>query len=111
MVVNTIPGDLGARFDLAEILLVQGEFSRGWREYRFRYKLAHTAMLGRHVQKPRWEGQKIQGKTLLIHDEQGYGDTFQFLRMVAWARERSGARVILEVNAESYSLAQRGGGL
>jgi len=44
---------------------------------------------------------------LLIHDEQGYGDTFQFLRMVAWARERSKARVILEINAESLSLAQR----
>jgi hypothetical protein len=107
MIVQTVPGDMGARFDLAETLLMQGEFTRGWREYRFRYKLEHTIMIGRHVQKPRWEGQAIKGKTLLIHDEQGYGDTFQFLRMVAWARQRSGARVILEVNAESYSLAQR----
>lgn len=107
MIVRTIPGDMGARFDLAEILLLQGEFTRGWREYRFRYKLEHTTMIGRHVQTPRWEGQPITGKTLLIHDEQGYGDTFQFLRMVAWARERSGARVILEVNADSYALAKR----
>jgi len=107
MVVRAIPGDMGARFDLAEILLLQGEFTRGWREYRFRYKMAHTTMIGRHVQTPRWEGQSIRGKTLLIHDEQGYGDTFQFLRMVAWARERSGARVILEVNADSYALARR----
>ncbi|WP_034302619.1 glycosyl transferase family 8 [Herbaspirillum sp. RV1423] len=107
MIVRATPGDMGARFDLAEILLQQGEFARGWREYRFRYKMEHTTMIGRHVQRPRWEGQSIQGKTLLIHDEQGYGDTFQFLRTVAWARERSGARVILEVNADSYALAKR----
>lgn len=107
MIVRTLPGDMTSRFDLAEVLLSQGEFSRGWREYRFRYKLEHTVMNERHVQMPRWEGQPIKGKTLLIHDEQGFGDTFQFLRMVAWARERSGARVILEVNAESHGLAQR----
>ncbi|MCA1323387.1 tetratricopeptide repeat protein [Herbaspirillum sp. alder98] len=107
MIVRTVPGDMGTRFDLAEVLLSQGEFGRGWREYRFRYKLEHTVMIERHVQTARWEGQPIKGKTLLIHDEQGYGDTFQFLRMVAWARERSGARVILEVNAESHGLAKR----
>ena len=107
MIVRTIPGDMCARFDLSEILLSQGEFTRGWREYRFRYKMEHTTMIGRHVQSPRWEGQPIKGKTLLIHDEQGYGDTFQFLRMMAWVRERSGARVILEVNADSYALAKR----
>lgn len=107
MIVRTIPGDMDARFDLSEMLLSQGEFARGWREYRFRYKMDHTTMISRHVQCPRWEGQPIKGKTLLIHDEQGYGDTFQFLRMVAWARERSGARVILEVNAESFGLARR----
>ncbi|WP_230371675.1 tetratricopeptide repeat protein [Paludibacterium denitrificans] len=107
MIVQAVPGDMGARFDLAEILLLQGEFNRGWREYRFRYHMTHTAMIGRHVQRPRWEGQSIKGKTLLIHDEQGYGDIFQFLRMVAWARERSGARVILEVNPECYTLAKR----
>jgi len=109
MIVQSAPGDMGARFDLAEILLMQGEFTRGWREYRFRYKLNHTIMFGRHVQKPRWEGQPIAGKTLLIHDEQGYGDTFQFLRMVTWARELSGARIILEVKQECFSLAMRSG--
>lgn len=107
MIVRTVPGDMGARFDLSEVLLTQGEYSRGWREYRFRYKLEHTRLIERHMQSPRWEGQPIKGKTLLIHDEQGYGDTFQFLRMVSWARERSGAKVILEVNAESHGLAKR----
>lgn len=107
MIVQAVPGDMAARFDLAEILLAQGEFTRGWQQYRFRYRMDHTRMIGRHVQSPRWEGQPLHGKTLLIHDEQGYGDTFQFLRMLQWARQRSGARIILEINAESYALAAR----
>lgn len=109
-VVRAMPGDAEARFDLAELLLLEGDFEAGWREYRWRYHMAHTVMRGRPVQKPRWDGQPIVGKTLLIHDEQGYGDTFQFLQLVAWARQRSGARVILEVNAQCHALAERSGG-
>ncbi len=107
MLVANMPGNLTARFNLAETLLLQGDFERGWREYHHRYGMPHTAAIERKVQRPRWDGRPIPGKTLLIHDEQGYGDTFQFLRMVRWAKERSGARVILEVNAESASLASR----
>jgi hypothetical protein len=110
MLVDTMPGDLSELFNLSETLLLLGEFDRGWREYRFRYSLEHTARIERKVQRPRWEGQPLPGKTLLIHDEQGYGDTFQFLRMVDWARSASGARVVLEVNRESLPLAQRCGG-
>ncbi|SCK24691.1 glycosyl transferase family 8 [Vogesella sp. LIG4] len=107
MLVAAAPGNYAMRFDLSETLLLQGQFDRGWREYHYRYSLPHTSGIERKVQRPRWDGRPIPGKTLLIHDEQGYGDTFQFLRMVAWARERSRARVILEINPESLSLAQR----
>jgi hypothetical protein len=107
MLVANAPGDFSTRFDLAETLLLMGDFERGWREYRYRYSLAHTTQYERKVQRPRWSGQPIPGKTLLIHDEQGYGDTFQFMRMVPWAKAKSGARVVLEVNAESVSLAKR----
>jgi len=68
MLVDTMPGDLSARFDLAETLLLLGEFDRGWREYRYRYSLAHTTRIERKVQRPRWEGEKMPGRTLLIHD-------------------------------------------
>ncbi|MBK3844543.1 glycosyl transferase family 8, partial [Paraburkholderia aspalathi] len=94
MLVAHAPGDFPARFDLSETLLLQGEFERGWREYRYRYSLAHTSIIERKVQQPRWDGRPIPGKTLLIHDEQGFGDTFQFMRMVPWAKARSGARVV-----------------
>jgi hypothetical protein len=107
MLVESSPGDLSARFDLAETLLLLGEFDRGWREYRYRYSLAHTTRIERKVQRPRWEGEKMPGKTLLIHDEQGYGDTFQFIRLVREAALRSQARVVLEVNHETLALARR----
>ncbi|CAE6813202.1 hypothetical protein R75465_05491 [Paraburkholderia aspalathi] len=110
MLVAHAPGDFPARFDLSETLLLQGEFERGWHEYRYRYSLAHTSIIERKVQQPRWDGRPIPGKTLLIHDEQGFGDTFQFMRMVPWAKARSGARVVLEVNAEILPLAQRSQG-
>lgn len=107
MLVGAVPQNVELRFDLAETLLLMGEFDRGWREYRFRYSLPHTKVLDRKVQRPRWEGEPIPGKTLLIFDEQGYGDTFQFMRMVPWAKERSRARVILQINHEQRSFAEQ----
>lgn len=110
MIVDTVPGELPARFDLAETLLLLGDFGRGWREYRYRYSLAHTIAMERKMQQPRWTGEPVPAKTLLIHDEQGFGDAFQFLRMVPWARSRSGARVVLQTMPEVLPLARRAGG-
>lgn len=107
MLARQVPGDLSNRFDLAEALLLLGDFEHGWQEYRYRYSLEHTQSIERKVQRPRWDGQRIPGQTLLIHDEQGYGDTFQFMRMARWVRERSQARVIFEVNPETLSIARR----
>lgn len=107
MLVDALPGDLAMRFDLAETLLMLGEFERGWREYHYRYSLPHTVRIERKVQMPRWDGRAIPGQTLLIHDEQGYGDTFQFLRLMGEAKKRSGARIVLEISPETISFAQR----
>lgn len=107
MLATAMPGNLSARFDLAETLLLQGDFERGWPEYRWRYSLSHTAAMDRKVQRPRWDGSRIAGQTLLIHDEQGYGDTLQFMRLIDAARARSGARVVLEVHADLLPFARR----
>jgi len=107
MIATAMPGDLSARFDLAETRLLLGDFERGWPEYRWRYSLSHTVAMDRKVQRPRWSGGRIAGRTLLIHDEQGYGDTLQFIRLVSAARDRSGARVVLEVHPDLLPIAQR----
>ena len=107
MLVEAVPGNLGFRFDMAETLLLLGQFDRGWREYHHRYSLEHTTRIARKVQKPRWDGRAIPGKTLLIHDEQGFGDTLQFIRLAEWAKSRSQARVVLEVTEPLLPLAKR----
>ena len=50
MLVDLSPGDLSQRFDLSEIELLSGDFASGWRNYRYRYSLAHTTLLARKVQ-------------------------------------------------------------
>lgn len=107
MLVDHQPADLATRFDLSETLLLLGEFDRGWLEYRYRYSLQHTKSIERKVQLPRWNGNPIPNQTLYIHDEQGYGDTFQFLRLVKLAKETSQAKIIFEVNQESFPLVAR----
>ena len=110
LLVDSVPGDVSMRFDLAETLLILGEFERGWREYHYRYQLPHTTRIERKVQKPRWDGRPIPGKTLLLHDEQGFGDTFQFMRLTPWVKRQSQAKVVLEINPQTASIARRMGG-
>lgn len=107
MLVDTVPGDLAARYDLAETLLLLGDFARGWREYRFRYSLPHTKCIARKMPGPRWEGEKLPGRALFVHDEQGFGDTFQFVRLLRPAAKRAQAGIVFEVNPESHMLMQR----
>ncbi len=107
MIVATLPGDLPAHYDLADTLLTLGDFEHGWREYRYRYSLPHTRARERKVQRPRWDGEAIPGHTLLIHDEQGFGDTFQFIRWIRAAQQRSRAHVVVEVNPGAYPLIKR----
>ena len=92
-----LPSNAEAHFGEAEILLLRGEFARGWEKYEWRSR----GQLLRHAQRdfaqPKWSGQEdISGKTILLHAEQGLGDTIQFCRYVPLVAER-GARVILEV--------------
>ena len=103
--VKRFPGDFSLRYYLAEMLLQLGEFERGWREYRHRYRMAHTSSLERKIQCPRWDGRPLQGRRILLHDEQGFGDAFQFLRFVPQVKRRGG-NVILQVHPAILGLAR-----
>jgi tetratricopeptide (TPR) repeat protein len=93
---------LSLRPDLAEALanrgllrLVQGDFVRGWGDYEHRWRAPDGPAI-RHGDRPRWTGaEPLDGATLLLHAEQGYGDTLQFVRYAALAGRR-GARVLVE---------------
>ena len=91
------PGQADARTNLALILLLRGAFEEGWREYEARWQVGSMAGgLQRFVQ-PLWLGDApLHGKTILLHAEQGFGDTLQFCRYAPLVAE-AGARVLLEV--------------
>ena len=90
---------------LSAVLLATGEFERGWAEYEWRWRGAQAgAQIGapfgerkRDFDVPRWSGDfDIKGKRILLHAEQGFGDTIQFVRYVPMVAAL-GAEIVLEV--------------
>lgn len=79
--------------------LLAGDFERGWAEYEWRRKDPASPLCrdARSFSRPLWLGEKsITNCSVLLHSEQGLGDTLQFCRYVKKIAER-GARIILEV--------------
>jgi len=83
---------------LAESLLMKGDFAEGWSEYEWRWGTGQMIADRLDVAQPQWRGEAAPGKTLLIHAEQGYGDSLQFCRYAPMAAE-AGLRVILAAPA------------
>jgi tetratricopeptide (TPR) repeat protein len=91
------PDFADAHFNAAACRLLAGDFARGWEEYEWRWETDQLGGEKRNFAQPRWDGSEgIAGKTILIHAEQGFGDTIQFCRYVPLVAARAG-RVIFEV--------------
>lgn len=86
------PNHAIAHHNAAILLLMQGDYQRGFVEYEWRFKTAEFPPCP--FQQPVWDGSPLSGRTLLLHAEQGLGDTIQLIRYAAIARERGG-RLIL----------------
>jgi tetratricopeptide (TPR) repeat protein len=65
-----------------------GDFERGWPEAEWRLKCRNPP--GFRVSLPLWTGEHLGGKTILLHWEQGLGDTLQFIRFAPQVAERGG---------------------
>jgi len=91
------PDFAGAHTNAALCLLLIGELRRGWQKYEWRWRTDHLKSARRRFAQPQWAGlDDITGRTVLLHAEQGFGDTLQFCRYAPRVAAR-GARVILEV--------------
>lgn len=86
------PDDAALRWNLSLCLLLTGQYAEGWAEYEHRW--ASGTQTPRRFAQPLWDGGALGDGTLLLHCEQGFGDTLQFCRYVPLAAER--ARVVLE---------------
>lgn len=89
-----------AHFEAAMTRLTLGDFDAGWRAYEWRWRTGAFARQRRQLQAPLWLGDApVSGKTILLHAEQGFGDTIQFIRYAALLASR-GAKVVCEVQPE-----------
>jgi tetratricopeptide (TPR) repeat protein len=93
-----------AQFEASLAQLTLGRFRVGWKGYESRWATAVFAPHRRDFTAPLWVGeQPIRGKTILLHAEQGYGDTIQFVRYAPLVA-KLGAKVFLEVQPELVRL-------
>jgi tetratricopeptide (TPR) repeat protein len=84
--------------------LLIGDFDRGWEKNEWRWETEQLKDARRNFTQPLWRGSnEITGKTILLHAEQGYGDTIQFCRYVPLVL-KCGARVVLEVPKPLHAL-------
>lgn len=89
-------------YNKSHALLISGNFAEGWKEYEWRKK--RKEFHGREFSKPELvPGIDIQGKRILVYDEQGIGDSIQFVRFVPMLLDK-GAKVLLECNELLFDL-------
>ena len=100
------PDDANAHFMGALALLTLGDYRRGFAKYESRWR--RSGMPGQRSRgRPLWLGEyPVAGKTILVHAEQGLGDTIQFARYVPLLAA-AGGKVVLEVQPELTALLAR----
>ena len=103
--IQLAPEHPTAQFNLAVAYLLAGDYVKGWPQYETRWNYEHLAGTLPNYSQPRWTGQDIQDKTVLVIGEQGHGDNIQFVRFVGDIAAR-GARVILTLNPSLKPLIQ-----
>ncbi len=96
------PGDIYIPWDMGVTHMYLGNYTQGWAGLESRWK--HPQMKQPRVSGlPRWTGEDIAGKTLLVLAEQGFGDTILCSRYIPLVKKR-GARIILECKKDLHRL-------
>jgi tetratricopeptide (TPR) repeat protein len=102
------PNHAGAGWNAGLVYLTRGDYARGWEGYERRFAVP-SLQRDRGFAQPRWDGSPLNGRTLLVHSEQGFGDFLQAARyfpMIAQRRGEPRGRVIVEVLPELLDLCR-----
>jgi tetratricopeptide (TPR) repeat protein len=97
--VDLKPDSADAHCRYGLMLLRTGELQRGWAEYEWRY----SRSVPWSFPQPRWNGDDLRGRSLLLHADQGLGDSAQFVRYAPLIAA-SGGRVLLRCQRQLVRL-------
>jgi Flp pilus assembly protein TadD len=86
------PDFADAHYNRSLTWLAQANFAQGWPEYEWRWRLPESPP--RPVPQPLWDGTPLAGQSILLHSEQGLGDTIQFIRFAPLVQARGGKVVV-----------------
>jgi tetratricopeptide (TPR) repeat protein len=103
------PNAVEPHWNLAYLELLNGHWKRGWELHEWRFRLPDYPHRG--LSTPRWNGEPLEGKRLLLVAEQGFGDTLQFIRYAPMVHERGAGKVIAEVPTKLLSLIESAPGV
>ena len=94
-----------AYYNMGMVQLGAGDLLSGWRNYEWRWLSERSFLTKREFAQPRWNGEPLNGARILIHAEQGLGDTLQFLRYLPMVKA-AGGTVILAIQERLLRLAK-----
>jgi Tfp pilus assembly protein PilF len=102
--LSLAPGDVGLRWNMANMLLESGQWRRGLQEYEVRIQHRGVPNFPR-MPYPMWGGESLDGKTIFIQAEQGIGDRLLTSRYLCWLKQRfPSSRVLYLSNANMHSI-------
>ncbi len=99
------PAFAEAHWNLSLALLLTGKYHAGWQEYEWRWQRPTFTSPRRHDDIPLWDGTPLDGRTILLHAEQGFGDALQFARYIPLVASRGG-RVVVECHPPLATLLE-----
>ncbi len=97
------PDDAVAHWNRALLLLLRGDWAAAWPEYEWRWRWNQFPSRPRNFRQPQWQGEEMAGRTILLHAEQGFGDTIQFIRYLPLVAAR-GPKIVVEIQPELLPL-------